>query len=79
MLNIHNVRRDTSVDSVLISDDFVYFGGLGLQVPPFDGEKIVHSGIGHRNGFPEETIIQFVQWIRSLGEAGYCGSPLDWQ
>ena len=78
-LNIHNVRRDTSVNRVLLSDDFVYFGGQGPQVPTFGGKNIVHAGIGHRNSFSEETIVQFVEWLRGLQAVGYCGAPLDWR
>ena len=78
-LNIHNVLRDTSVNRVLVSDDFVYFGGQGPKIPTFGGKSIVHAGIGHRNNFSEETIIQFVEWLRGLEEIGYCGSPLDWR
>ena len=78
-LNIHNVRRDTSVDRVLVSDDFVYFGGQGPRIPKFGPEGIVHSGIGHSSSFSEQTVAQFVEWLRGLGEAGYCGVPLDWE
>ncbi len=77
-LNIHNVRRDTSVNRVLVSDDFVYFGGQGQKIPTFGGTNIVHAGIGHRNSFSGGTIVQFVEWLRSLQEGGYSGAPLDW-
>ena len=77
-LNIHNVRRDTSVNRVLVSDDFVYFGGQGPKIPTFGGKNIVHAGIGHRNNFAGETIDQLVEWLRGLQEGGYCGAPLDW-
>ncbi len=78
-VNIRNVRRDTSVNRVLVSDDFVYFGGEGPRVPMFDGKNVVRDGVGHLNRFSEETVVQFVKWIRSLEEAGYCGAPLDWR
>ena len=78
-VNIRNVRRDTSVNRVLVSDDFVYFGGEGPKVPMFHGKNVVHEGVGHLNRFSEETVVQFVNWIRSLEETGYCGTPLDWR
>lgn len=77
-VNIHNLRRDTSVDKMLVSDDFIYFGGTGPQIPTFQEKNIVHSGIGHSNKFPEKVVEEFVEWIRSLNRTGYCGPPLDW-
>ncbi len=78
-VNIHNVRRDTSVDRVLVSDDFIYFGGKGPKIPNSGARNVVHSGIGHSNSFSKQTIVQFVEWLRGLGEVGYSGIPLDWK
>ena len=78
ILNIHNLRRDTNANRVLISDDFVYFGGSGPKIPSFNGENIVHHTMGHRNKFSEKVVAAFIEWIRSLTEHGYCGDPLDW-
>ena len=79
MCNVHNLRRDTSVDGVLIGRDYVYFGGNGPTVPENLAEDVVHVGIGHRNRFSEDTVNQFVSWIRSLRQRGYCGIPTDWR
>ena len=78
-VNIHNVRRDTSENRVLVSDDFVYFGGEGPKVPMFHGENVVHVGRGHQSRFSEATVVQFVNWVRNLDETGYYGAPLDWR
>ena len=77
--NFRNVRRDTSVNRVLVSDYFVYFGGEGPKVPMLRSENVVHEGVGHRNRFSEATVVQFVNWVRILDETGYCGAPLDWR
>ena len=78
-VNIHNVRRDTSVDQVLVSCDFVYFGGEGPRVPRFHDENFVHVGRGHRSRFSEAAVTDFVNWIRDLDKTGFCGAPLDWR
>src|SRR6266511_3800618 len=55
--NDHNLGRDTSVDRVLISTHFTYWGGGGPVVPTRFREwgefDIVHEGIGHQCRFPD--------------------------
>lgn len=79
--NEHNVRNDTQADRVLISDDFVYWGGLGPDLPKkfrnYQGYD-VYAGRGHKNSFPSALVDELTAWIRSLGDQGYCGEPLDW-
>ena len=77
--NHRNVQNDTKVDRVLISDDFIYFGGLGPQLPPFRGESICHSTQGDRCRFSEEVVEDFIAWVRSFNDQGYCGTPLEWE
>ena len=76
--NIKNIRRDTSTDRVLISDEFVYFGGDGPQIPEFNGVNILCVTQGHKNKFPREVVKGFIDWIRELGDTGYCGAPAEW-
>ena len=73
-----NISRDTGVDLVLISDDFVYWGGDGPKLPEFRGHSLYKAGIGHKANFPYEVVYEFVSWVRSRKETGYCGMPLDW-
>ena len=73
-------RRDTSVDRVLVSDDYVYWGGNGPPLPEFDGYNLCKEGRNYLVKFPEEVVEMFVEWIRRLqtaGETGVCGNPLD--
>jgi len=46
--NYHNIERDTSVDAVLISDVFYYFGKHALSIPKSLQVNIVKKGPGHR-------------------------------
>lgn len=76
-----NIRNDTQADRVLLSDDFVYYGGSGPKIPArfrnFRGVDIC-AGRGHKSKFPNDLIKDFIGWIRSLGVKGYLGEPLDW-
>ena len=77
--NDRNVRNDTQVNRVLISDDFIYWGGSGPLLPPFRGETVCHSTQAHRCNFPSEVVEDFVAWLRSFDDSGYCGIPLEWE
>ncbi len=81
--NPANVCADTGTNRVLYSDDYVYWGGSGPRLPT----KFLQYGSrgvsliarrGHKNNFPQALIEDFVAWIRSRGEKGYRGEPLDW-
>ena len=74
------MQEDTSVDRVLVSDDYVYWGGNGPPLPEFGGCNLCKEGRGYRVNFPEEVAEEFVEWIRRLqgaSETGVCGNPLD--
>jgi hypothetical protein len=78
-----HIARDTGTNRVLISSDFVYFGGFGPMFPEdlrsFDGQDICKTGRG-RSCFEDTNLIEhFVHWIRSLGLAGYQDAPFEWK
>jgi hypothetical protein len=78
--NPRNIKHDTQVDRVLISDDYIYWGGSGPQIPARfrnHGADIC-AGRGYKNSFPQEMIEGIIAWLRSRGDKGYCGVPLDW-
>ena len=77
--NPDNINNDTGVDRVLISSDFVYWGGDGPKLPDFLGQSICKKGIGHKANFSYKVVEEFVNWLRDLGVNGYCGNPLDWK
>src|SRR5262249_319097 len=76
--NPANIAHDTKADRVLISDDFVYWGGEGPVMPAPLLKKLRKRGSGHRSDFDEAFIRTATQWLRSLGEWGYASAPLDW-
>lgn len=77
--NHKNVRHDTQIDRVLISDDFIYWGGSGPRIPAFSGVDICKRGPSHKCHFPKEIVKDCIAWLRSLNETGYCGVPLEWE
>lgn len=76
--NPPNTQRDTRANRVLIGDDFVYWGGSGPVIPDFRRVSICKIGPNHKSDFPGEVVAEFVNWIRSAGDWGYCGAPLEW-
>jgi hypothetical protein len=80
--NAAHIKRDTGVNRVLVSDDFVYFGGSGPQFSPhlrsYHGVDVCKHGIGVSSFTDPGLIAAFVAWIRSFGAAGYQHAPLEW-
>ena len=78
--NIRNIVNDTQTNRVLISDDYVYFGREGPEIPAgFTGrDNDMRALRNHRSNFPLWFVDDVVRWIRSLGRVGYVDEPLDW-
>ena len=80
--NKRNINNDTKTDKVLISDDYIYWGGEGPEIPAtyrnFCGFDLCKVGMGHKCNFPDNMANEFIDWIRSLEDEGYCGTPRDW-
>lgn len=80
--NSKHIGRDTSINRVLISDHFVYFGGAGPSTPRAlkdkRGRTIVHSGVGQSRFDDDDLIEEFGQWIEQHGDMGYRGPPYEW-
>lgn len=79
--NQGHVDVDTSVDAVLVSRDFSYFGGAGPAVlgslrNDFSVD-LVHQARGHRCRFPQELVDAAVSWFEQL-DRGVLGRPTDW-
>ena len=74
--NRNNVARDTSVDRVLVSDNFVYFGGSGPALP--EGLHVCKRGPGHRCQFSAVVVQTVVDWLDGL-ERGFMHEPSDWR
>lgn len=80
--HLGHVARDTKVNRVLVSTDFVYFGGEGPKFPDVmkdnQGRHICKKGIGETLFPGEQVVADFEQWVRSFGVSGYQGAPFEW-
>ena len=77
--NDRNDRNDTQVDSVLVSNDSIYWDGSGMMLPILRGETVCHNTEGHPFNFSEEVVEDLMHWVRSSNNYGYCGTPLEWE
>ena len=79
--NPGHIVVDTSTDVVLVSQNFVYFGGAGPEIPETlrqdPGLDVVHDSRGHRCRFRDDIVQATVAWIETLG-TGVQGRPADW-
>lgn len=77
-----HVSIDTRIDRVLVSQDFVYFGGVGPAFPAYlkddGGRPLCKSGRGHSRFDEARLIAAFEGWIRGLGLHGFQGAPFEW-
>ena len=80
--NPRNVDRDTSVNRLLISQTFVYYGTDAPLIPrrfrPYKptGENICCSGRGYHR-LSQQLATAFEAWLRSRGEWGVHGMPSE--
>ncbi len=81
-INGAHVNRDTGTNRILISNQYIYFGGEGPEFPPFlrdrTGRPLCKSGIGYTTFDDPQLIANFEQWINSFGAGGYHGVPFEW-
>ena len=76
--NCRNIEHDTRVDRVLVSDDFIYWGGHGPEIPVSFRKDVCQGGPGHKCNFPKKVVTECVEWLRGFDGTGYRGDPLDW-
>lgn len=81
-VNPDHVVRDTGVNRILISDDFLYFGGEGPAFPDSltdqQGRSLCKTGIGLTTFDDAQLVENLEHWIRSLAVSGYQGVPFEW-
>lgn len=81
-VNPDHVARDSGVNRVLISEDFVYFGGDGPEFPDNlkdqQGRDLCKQGIGLTTFDDVQLISSLEKWVRSFGVHGYQGAPFEW-
>ena len=74
--SIDHTEHDTKINRVLISKDFLYFGGDGPELPIFGGEDIRATKPGHRSCFDDATLDAFIDWFQRLPK-GKLGDPKE--
>lgn len=74
VVNLKNLNRDTSVDRVLISKEFFYFGGNPVAIPVGLRGKVCRNKINHMRIDDPVVIAEFEHWIYSLENIGL-GTP----
>jgi hypothetical protein len=81
--NVFNRTKDTGTDAVLISDDFVYFGGVGPAIPDdlrnYLGYDLCATTQGHLSRFPPGFVELVDGWFTAFPERGVRGLPADWK
>lgn len=79
---MEHVRRDTGTDRVLIAEDYYYFGGEGPVIPASFRDPTRYDLCRKVRNRPrledDQWIAEFEAWLRTLGDPGYHGRPLDW-
>ncbi len=77
-----HVQRDTRVERVLVSNNYVYYGGEGPKLPRrfLSGEAmdLLRGPRNYQRERQEEVIASFEEWLGSQGVRGYQGKPWDW-
>ena len=84
--NEEHIYHDTSVNRILVSDNFIYFGSNGPLIPEeliSNGKPLLHKGVGYRKFISSNTndadvIRRFEVWLQSLDAKGFIGNPYDW-
>ncbi|MYF45725.1 MAG: hypothetical protein F4223_04670 [Rhodobacteraceae bacterium] len=72
-----HINRDTSIDRVLVSNEFVYFGAEGPEITNELNAELVHKGRGYRKFNDQSLIAEFESWLCNLKLKGYQGMPFD--
>ncbi len=76
--NYGNLEHDTKVNQVIISDNFIYWGGSGPKAHKLSGVDLCKIGPGHRCNFPARSINKFIKWFNNFNDKGFQGEPADW-
>ena len=81
--NPGHIERDTKANRVLVSRDFIYYGGRARLIPERFrggyGMDLVHGAPFHRVNFPPEMRDAVIEWIRTDLDRGLQGDPYDWR
>lgn len=76
VLNQANLRRDTSADHVLISSDYIYFGGNPFLIP-WELRRIFKPGRNYKCNFGSNDLESLERLFNSFASRGLQGFPAD--
>lgn len=81
--NSDHVTKDTKVNRILISNNFLYFGGVGPIIPDelrdyHRGLSLCKIGRGTKTFNNAQLTSKLEEWILSLAVSGYQGAPFEW-
>ena len=80
--NSANVKRDTSVNRILIADRFIYWGSRAPKIPNKfrEHEDVCVATQGHKCKFSEPFVKSFLDWVRCTADQwGFQGgAPYRW-
>jgi hypothetical protein len=81
--NRANIRHDTQAPRVLLATEYAYYGGSGPTIPrqfrQSRGRNICCQQPGHKCIFPDDFVVSFVEWIKSLGLSGFISPPKEFR
>ena len=74
-----HIKRDTSVNRVLVSKEFVYFGAEGPEIlKSLQYAGVILKGRNYKKITDDKTIANFEAWFAELRvNGGYQGRPFD--
>jgi len=72
-----HLKKDTSVNTVLISNNFYYLGNNSKKIPQ-EFLIICKKGQGMKYKDLNEIGPLFINWIFNNFEKGVCGDPINW-
>lgn len=75
-VNYKNLKKDTSQDAVLISDEFWYFGNNAFKLPDMFS-SLKYSGRAHKIEHDQNTINDFINWLKKNYDKGINGRPFS--
>lgn len=85
-----HLDRDTKSEYVLIGDQFVYYGGEAIEIPPhlrcadrrhlsLNSEGTPGGHLARQRYFKDPTLQKIlIAWLHDVGNWGYQGDPHEW-
>jgi len=80
--NDSNIETDTSVNRILVSSKYVFFGDKAFLIPKRlrsdrEGMKNICAIRGHKCNFIDEMVSRFMVWLEGLNQWGVIGDPIE--